>query len=355
MNIDRAPSHKALPEGCEEKDYIIDLSAMADKTSDASDEVPRSPNTPKYISRISRSLGPVWVVLWFTLNVGLALLMKFVFTSSSFKFPVLMSAVHMLVGTFLSQFVMKAGLVENQKVSEEGERRLRYFVILFCLNIAFGNIAVKIVNLPLSQIVRSTIPVFMMVAARFILKTSNNTKVVLSVVPIVVGVAMTAYGDVELTFVALALLCIGNVFAALKVVVTNMYLVQDKLHPMVMLAKLSPLATVVMFAFAVMNGEVATFSQVYNQIDASTYVWVFISGVISFALNWTNFLANMNTSPLTMSVLGNLKQVVLVFLSISLFNTHIALLSGVGIAIATIGMSIYSYLKYQEVTISKYC
>ncbi|KAL0479839.1 hypothetical protein AKO1_007443 [Acrasis kona] len=291
--------------------------------------------------------GPLYVATWFFLNVFLAILMKAVFSNSSFKFPVIMSSAHMIVGTILSQIVLRSGAVDEGKpIDAEGTKRLRYFVFLFCLNIAFGNIAVKIVNLPLSQIVRSTIPLFIMALAFLIQGVIPTLYVALSVVPIVAGVAMTAYGDVELTVISLALLMIGNIFAGLKVVITNKYLTQYKLHPMVMLAKLSPLATVVMLSFALMNGEIASFSKVYQDISATTYMWVIVSGIMSFGLNWTNFLANRHTSPLTMSVLGNLKQVILVFSSVYLFNTQMAMLATIGASIATAGMMLFSYIKF---------
>src|SRR3989338_7364353 len=103
----------------------------------------------------SRTQRAIWVTSWFLLNTGLALLMKFVFDSSAFKFPVLMSTVHMVICTILSFLTMHSGMVPNEKLGASGNKRLRYFVFLFCLNIAFGNVAVKIVNLPLSQMVRS--------------------------------------------------------------------------------------------------------------------------------------------------------------------------------------------------------
>jgi uncharacterized membrane protein len=297
---------------------------------------------------ISRVPGIVWVVVWFFLNVALAILMKIVFSNSSFKFPVLMSTVHMIVSTILSQIVMSTGMIPKQEISEEGTRRLRYFVVLFCLNIAFGNIAVEIVNLALSQLVRSAIPIFIMVIAKLVLNVTPSLSVILSVFPIVIGVGMAAYGDIELTVTSFALLIMGNIFAALKVVVTNKSLTQYKLHPMVMLAQLSPASSVVMFFFAVINGEVSRFALVYRDIDAITYMFVILSGVMAFFLNWTNFLANMHTSPLTMSVLGNVKQALIIVLSLVLFHTHIKILSGVGVTVTMAGMMLYTYLTYIE-------
>jgi drug/metabolite transporter (DMT)-like permease len=340
-----SPAVSVNTEACDDpsKQFIIVIKSDAETIAPESGIKTRATDNTK-----STWLGTTWVVVWFVLNVGLAVLMKYIFINSSFKFPVLLSTVHMLVGTLLSQLVMTVGVVKYQEISKAGEKRLRYFVFLFCLNIAFGNIAVKIVNLTLSQIIRSTIPVFIMITAYLILNTRNSKNVILSVIPVVVGVAMTAYGDIELTLLSLVLLVIGNLFAAFKVVITNKYLVQDKLQPMTMLAKLSPLATIVMFSFALINGEVSTYCGVWSDISITTYFWIFVSGLISFALNWTNFLANMHTSPLTMSVLGNLKQVMLVFLSVFMFNSEITILSSVGITIATIGMTLYSYLKHDE-------
>jgi uncharacterized membrane protein len=297
---------------------------------------------------LNRVPGVVWVFIWFALNVALAVLMKVVFSGSKFKFPVIMSTVHMIVSAILSQIVMSTGSIPKQEINEEGTRRLRYFVVLFCLNIAFGNIAVEIVNLALSQLVRSAIPIFIMVISRFVLNTTPTLSVILSVFPIVIGVGMAAYGDVELTVISFALLILGNIFAALKVVVTNKSLTQYKLHPMVMLAKLSPASSVVMFAFAIMNGEVTRFAQVYQDIDFMTYMFVVLSGVMAFFLNWTNFLANMHTSPLTMSVLGNVKQALIIVLSLVLFQTSIKMLSAIGVTITMAGMMLYTYLTYIE-------
>jgi drug/metabolite transporter (DMT)-like permease len=333
---------KAMSDTCDEDKYFIDVKSTAES------ETAAETNVEADSLRNITEHGFPWVILWFSLNLGLAVLMKFVFSNSQFKFPVLLSTVHMLVVTILSKFVLFGGYVEQQHVSKESQWRLRYFVLLFCLNIAFGNIAVKIVNLPLSQMVRSTIPVFIMAASFVILRTRYSLHVMFAVIPIVSGVAMLAYGDIELSAASLVLLLIGNVLAALKVVVTNKYLVEDKLHPIVMLEKLSPLSTLVMFSFAVINGEVSKFQNVWTDIDITTYMWVVISGIISFGLNWSNFMANKKTSPLTMSVLGNLKQVVLVFISMSLFNTQITLLSGYGILTATIGMLLYSHHKSKK-------
>ncbi len=297
---------------------------------------------------VGRIPGIVWVFVWFVLNVALAVLMKTVFSNSSFKFPVLMSTVHMIVSALFSQLMMLTSAVPKQEVSAEGNRRLMYFVFLFCLNIAFGNIAVEIVNLPLSQLIRSSIPIFIMVISRVLMNVTPSLKVGLSVIPIVVGVAMAAYGDVELTIISFALLIIGNIFAALKVVVTNKSLTEYKLHPMVMLGKLSPASSIVMFFFALMNGEVSKFLNVYQDISIGTYMLVLLSGVMAFFLNWTNFLANKHTSPLTMSVLGNVKQALIIGLSILLFHTQVLLMSSVGVVITMIGMMLYTYLTYKE-------
>ena len=78
------------------------------------------------------------------------------------------------------------------------------------------------------------------------------------------------------------------------------------------------------------------------------YGVVFFTAICAFALNWTNMMANKYTSPLTMSVTANVKQVVLVALSIFFFSVPVNLYNGVGITIALIGMAYYSYVKYEE-------
>ncbi len=58
---------------------------------------------------------------------------------------------------------------------------------------------------------------------------------------------------------------------------------------------------------------------------------------VAFLLNLSNFFANKYTGPLTITVGGNLKQVVTIVLSIIIFRNPVSLLSAAGMSICTSG------------------
>jgi hypothetical protein len=168
-------------------------------------------------------------------------------------------------------------------------------------------------------------------------------------------VSLTVVGDVDLDIFSLAVLFLGNLLAALKVVLANKYINQFKLHPVDLLKELSPLASLFMLGFAVVKGELRDFfiERASSGISWNTYLMILFTAVCAFSLNWTNMMANKYTSPLTMSITANVKQVFLVVLSIFIYNVPMNIFNTSGIIIAFLGMFYYSYVKYQETYLSK--
>ena len=216
-------------------------------------------------------------------------------------------------------------------------------------------------NLLLSQVFRSSMPIFIMITS-FVLKVGStpSTKVILTVIPIIVGVYMTCMKGSDKTIPsstedylnlgALVILLIGNIMCALKTTLTNKYLNQYKLHPIYLLNKLSLWSSFGMFAFAFMVGEVNDLY--YNNwnvlYDLKTMGFVFATGLVAFLLNFFNFLANSSTSPLTMGIFGLMHQVMTVYLSTIIFDTPLNSTNMIGICLAMVGSALYTIVKLQE-------
>jgi hypothetical protein len=150
----------------------------------------------------------------------------------------------------------------------------------------------------------------MIISTVFYAKKYSNT-LKLAIIPVVCGVALTFYGDMSYTFVGAVYTLLCVVMAALKAIMSGELLTGDlKLHPIDLLHKMCPLALVQIVFLSVVTGEASElFSRWPELAGSSAPQIVLFSGVLSFALNISSFVANKVTSPLTLCIAANVKQV----------------------------------------------
>ncbi|KAL9652126.1 hypothetical protein ABK040_008786 [Willaertia magna] len=313
-----------------------------------------------------------YAIGWLILIISLNFMNKLVFKYTPFKYPVLLSTVHMIVNYLCTLLVINKSVKQNTNQTISGsslEKLIAIFSILFVLNIAFGNMSVKVVNLLLSQVFRSSMPIFIMITSILLhVGKPPSLQIVLSVLPIIVGVYFACLpndsgsnskatqhhhdgGDDEEHFISLKSLLIlfaGNVLCSLKTTLTNKYLNQYNLHPMLLLNRLSFYSSFLMFLFAYLIGEVTDLIQNDFIYDLKTIGFISSTGLIAFLLNYFNFKANVSTSPLTMSIVGLVQQVLTVYFSTIIFNTPLGIINVIGIVLTVLGSCLYTFIKFRE-------
>ena len=276
------------------------------------------------------------------------ILNKASFAKVDFKYPYALSTIHMACNIIGAQiYFLFSRTVKPKQLEVQNRRPILLFSIIFSLNIAIGNTSLRYVSVNFNQVCRSLVPAIVMAIGIFYYNRTVSTMKKYTVLPIVLGVALTFYGDLSYTAVGAfyTLLCV--LLAALKSLSAEQLLTGDlKLHEIDLLSKMAPLALLQIGFLALVSGEVAEIYDRWGELSVTAAPQVvLLSGLLSFTLNVSSFIANKTTSSLTLSIAANVKQVLIVAIATAYFGDDIALLNGAGIVTVILGSSAYGYVS----------
>jgi drug/metabolite transporter (DMT)-like permease len=280
---------------------------------------------------------------------------------SRFRFPITMSFIHMAISTLLSftgsmifgyrQDTDKQIEMHDQPGYEKTVMtRIVYLSVLFSMNIIFGNNSLKHCSVAFVQIVRAIIPMLTMIMSVVFLRSKFTIFHYVSCLVVCVGVVFSCFGEINLTVVGFVVTVIGCVLSAAKSVSVKMSLTGAyELHSSDLLERMSPVAAIEMFMLVVWTGEnTEMIGRREYQPTFSKIMGVLVTGVIAHFLNLTNFLATFHTSPLTVTIVGCVKQVVTIVLSVIIFDKKLTMLNTFGVIVTTCGSLWYGLLKFKK-------
>lgn len=314
-------------------------------------------NIVKFICHPSR----LYITIWFLLNISLTLLNKGVMVFSHFRYPITLSFIHMSTSTIMSfistTFFHYDPSTEKQKEIQAQPNfektvmtRILKLSLLFSLNIIFGNYALRLCSVAFVQIVRAIIPLITMILSVIFLHSKFSKSLYLSCSVVCIGVALSCFGEINLTFYGIFITICACIFSSSKSISIKLSLSGNfELSSFDLLQRMTPISSIEMFFLILAFGE--------NQqmVESETYQSSFygilgciISGIIAFFLNLTNFLATFYTTPLTVTIAGCVKQVVTIALSVIIFDKSITMTNIIGIIITTLGSSWYAFLKINK-------
>ncbi|TYZ58008.1 hypothetical protein PybrP1_003503 [[Pythium] brassicae (nom. inval.)] len=318
-----------------------------DVSGGASASAKSAAGAPAKTSYVAPQTVIFWLSMWFVQNIGVTFWNKKAL--NVIRLPVTLTFVHMVcntLGACLYIYVYRG--IERKPLKPGQQSLMVYFSLIFVSNIITGNWSLGLVSITFNQVMRALVPGVVVGLSMLILGKAYSRERKLCLIPVAWGVYLACTGDKTCTFLGLLITLAAVVFAGLKVVLSNKFLSGDlKLHPVDLILHQAPLSAVWCLGAMVMTGEWQVLAANWERLPALS-TWYLITGVISFLLNVTSFYANKVTSPVTLCVCGNMKQIFVITLSIVINHDVISTQKLVGICIVTVGGAAYAYISNRE-------
>ncbi|KAH9661728.1 putative sugar phosphate/phosphate translocator [Citrus sinensis] len=300
-----------------------------------------SMQAPKYGSFFTLGL----ITIWYSSNIGVILLNKYLLSSYGFKYPIFLTLCHMMACSLLSYVAvawLKVAPMQHLK-SRKQFFKISALGIIFCLSVVGGNVSLKYLPVSFNQAVGATTPFFTAVLAYLMTLKREGWLTYVTLVPVVTGVII-ASGVIRLiTFLIIAYIMIFS----------DCYFYclfgEEKLNSMNLLMYMAPVAAIFLLPAAlIMEKDVVGITIALARQDVEFLWYLMFNSSLAYFVNLTNFLVTKHTSALTLQVLGNAKGAVAVVVSILIFRNPVSVTGMAGYTLTVIGVILYNEAKRQS-------
>ncbi|XP_073298236.1 UDP-URONIC ACID TRANSPORTER 1-like [Primulina huaijiensis] len=290
------------------------------------------------------------IILWYSTNIGVLLLNKFLLSSYGFAFPIFLTMCHMsacAVFSYISIVLLK--VVPMQRIKSRSQFfRIATLSVVFCGSVVGGNISLKYLPVSFNQAVGSTTPFFTALFAYMMTLKREAWVTYACLVPVVAGVVIASGGEPSFHLYGFVM-CIGATAArAFKSVLQGVLLSNEgeKLNSMNLMLYMSPIAVIVLLPAAlVMEPNVLEVTVLLGIEHKFMWLLLLLNSTLAYGANLCNFLVTKHTSALTLQVLGNAKGAVAVVISILIFRNPVTFIGIAGYTMTVMGVVAYGETK----------
>ena len=228
------------------------------------------------------------------------------------------------------------------------------------LDIGISNSAFKFVSLSFYIMVKSSSPIFVLLCA-FALGLEKPSVPLLSIMGVIgSGVLMTVWSDTKFNVVGFLIVLSAAMLSGIRWSLTQIIIEEaDQTDDARKLVTSGPLATILYLApiafilMAGLSGIIEGFDEIYYSKNFATWLQtaksfgiIWIAGTLTFLLILVEYKVVQETSVLTFSVAGILKEVALIIISMIIFGDRLLPINYLGIIISISGICSYNYLRY---------
>ncbi|CAI9774004.1 unnamed protein product [Fraxinus pennsylvanica] len=290
------------------------------------------------------------VTAWYSSNIGVLLLNKYLLSNYGFKYPIFLTMCHMTACSLFSYIAIAwMKMVPMQTIRSRVQlMKISALSLVFCGSVVSGNISLRYLPVSFNQAIGATTPFFTAVFAYLMTLKREAWLTYVTLIPVVTGVVIASGGEPSFHLFGFIVCVAATAARALKSVLQGILLSSEgeKLNSMNLLLYMAPIAVVLLLPATLFMEENVVGITLALARDDINIVWLLLfNSALAYFVNLTNFLVTKHTSALTLQVLGNAKGAVAVVISILIFRNPVSVTGMLGYSLTVIGVILYSEAK----------
>eukprot|EP01036_Dinobryon_divergens_P033737 gene33737-43599_t len=291
------------------------------------------------------------IILWMCMGYTMVVFNKLVLTTWGFHYPFFLTLSHSLFGSIFTQILSRTtnllpGVKEGKISNSDYFKKIVPMSVLFVVGVVLGNMAYKHLSLGYIQMVKAVTPVPLLLLNFLAGKEKPSWMQFSIVIMVSVGVIMASVGELNFSLVGFIIQFSAVMCDCFNKLLADIVLKDTVVDTLSMLYYTSPAATVCIaigffvFEWPVFNTELFT---------AQFTLILLVNGLWAFGLNISVLLLVSNTSSMVISLVGPIKDILLVISSVLIFGNSITALQVLGFSLTLTALYVYREFKNDPV------
>ncbi|XP_033979316.1 solute carrier family 35 member E4 isoform X1 [Trematomus bernacchii] len=290
------------------------------------------------------------VIVWLVTGTTISSLNKWIFAVYNFRYPLLLSALHMLTAIVVDYGLIKLQVIRHkesgvQVLTHSAKCKVFLLSLTFCASIAFGNMGLNYVQLSFAQMIYTTTPIFTLAISTLILGKQHHFLKYTAMMPICLGASFSIMGEVQYDRTGCFFVFAATMLRGVKTIQQSILLQEEKINSVFLLYLMSIPSFCILAVAALALENWAVLESPFHY-DCHLWVFILLSCLGSVMYNLASCCVITLTSAVTLHILGNLSVVGNMLLSQLLFGSELSALSCAGAVLTLSGMLIYQNSEY---------